>query len=156
MVRKYCERGRRVGNGNERDWPLPSVRGGIQGSIEYGKLSMRAQIPRMAACNFLRDSEYFGSLREGSLDSRASLTKRSCGKTEKLDSNFAIWKRPHLQWNNTLPLRAADHTRQHLRSHLSYFDVLVRKTIQKYVQDPRCQFVGCSHEITVEEDDKCW
>lgn len=34
----------------------PSVREGIQGSTEYGKLSIKAQMPRMAEWSILKDS----------------------------------------------------------------------------------------------------
>ena len=54
MRRKHCERTK---NENEAcidkkkrvEISVPSVRGGIQGSIVYGKLSINEQTPRMPA-----------------------------------------------------------------------------------------------------------
>lgn len=37
-------------------WSLPSVRGGIQGSTEYGRLSIRAHNPRIAEWSDRRES----------------------------------------------------------------------------------------------------
>lgn len=45
----------------------PSVSGGIHGSTEYGKLSTRAQSPRIEECNSRRDAGYSAAFRLGSL-----------------------------------------------------------------------------------------
>lgn len=57
---------------------IHSVRGGIHGSTEYGKLSMRAQSPRIAECRVRSEPAYVGSDFAGSLVFLISETKRFC------------------------------------------------------------------------------
>jgi hypothetical protein len=59
---------------------LPSVSDGIQGSTEYGKLSMRAHNPRIAEWRERSDSAYARSLRWGSVTLRANATNRFYGE----------------------------------------------------------------------------
>ena len=57
---------------------IPSVKGGIQDSTEYGKLSINAQSPRMDECSARREPAYAGSRRLGNLAFLADARKCSC------------------------------------------------------------------------------
>lgn len=50
---------------------------GIHDSMVYGKESMSAQMPRMAACSLRSARAYVGAVRAGTAAWRTSLTKRS-------------------------------------------------------------------------------
>lgn len=60
----------------------------------------------------------------------------------------------HPERDDALPLRTPDHPRQHLRGHLSHFDVLIRETFEQDVHHPRHHVTRNAHKVSIEEDEQ--
>lgn len=61
---------------------------------------------------------------------------------------------PYLEWDDALALRASNNPREHLRSHLTDFDILIRQALQQDVHEPQDEVGRQAQKVPIEEHDE--
>ena len=62
---------------------------------------------------------------------------------------------PYLERDDALALRAPNNSREHLRSHLTDFDILIRQALLQDVHEPGDEAGRHAQQVPVEEHNEC-